>query len=114
MRRTLILWAIPIMLAAGAACGGSSETSVYNEPVSARVIVTDVQVSADETRVEAITVLKDDGEEITMTLGEEIEPTAWAPPHLLSHAALGKSLGLKIEVTYIRTDGSVTATKLSE
>ena len=107
-------WAVPIMLAVGAACGGSSETPVSNQSVSARVIVTDVQVSADDKRVEYITVLTDDGEEITMKLGEEIEPAAWGPSHLLSHADLGKSLGLKIEVTYVRTNDSVTATHLSE
>ncbi len=112
--KALMLWAAPIMLIAGAACGGSSETTVSDEPVSARVIVTDVQVSADDERVEYITVLTDDGEEITMKLGEEIEPAAWGPSHLLSHAALGKTLGLKIEVTYVRTDESVTATQLSE
>ena len=110
----LMLWAVPIMLVAGAACGGSSETTVSNEPVTARVIVTDVQVSADDKRVEYITVLTDDGEEITMKLGVGIEPAAWGPSHLLSHVGLGKSLGLKIEVTYVRTNESVTATQLSE
>lgn len=112
--KALMLWAVPVMLVAGAACGGKSETTVYDEPVTARVIVTDVRVSADETRVESITVLMDDGEEITMKLGQEIEPAAWGPPHLLTHAGLGNSLGLKIEVTYVRGKESVTATNLSE
>jgi len=76
--------------------------------------VTDVQVSPDETTVESITVLTDDGDEITMKLGAEIEPLAWGPPHLPSHAGLGRSLGLKIEVTYVRTEESVTAINLSE
>ena len=110
----LLLWVSAIMLAAGAACGGSTETTDYGQPVSARVVVTDVQLSPDESTVESITVLTDDGEEITMKLGAEIEPLAWGPSHLLSHAGLGKSLGLKIEVTYIRTGDSVTAIKLSE
>ena len=112
--RTLPLWAVLSFLIVGSACGGSSETTLYNEPVTARVVVTDVQVSADDSKVESITVLTDDGEEITMTLGEEIEPAAWGPSHLLSHVGLGKALGLKIEVTYIRGNESVTATNLSE
>lgn len=112
--RTLMLWVVPVLLIAGAACGGGSDAAVSNEPVSARVIVTDVQVSADDQRVEYITVLTDDGEEITMRLSGDIEPAAWDPSHLLSHAALGRTLGLKIEVTYVRADGSVTVTKLSE
>ena len=112
--RPRMLLVVPIMIAVAAACGGSADTTVYDQPVSARVVVTDVQVSPDETRVESITVLTDDGEEITMKLGAEIEPLAWGPPHLLSHAGLGKSLGLKIEVTYVRTGDSVTVIKLSE
>ena len=112
--QTLPLWAVLSMLFVGAACGGSSETTLYNEPVTARVVVTDVQVSADDSKVESITVLTDDGEEITMIFGEEIEPAAWGPSHLLSHVGLGKTLGLKIEVTYIRGNESVTATNLSE
>ncbi len=84
--RTLMLWAVPILLLLAAACGGSSETPIPQEPVSARVIVTDVQVSADDKRVESITVLTDDGEGLTMRLGDEMEPAIWGPSHLLSHA----------------------------
>ena len=50
------------------------------EPVSARVIVTDVQVWADDKRVESITVVMEDGEELTMRLGDEIEPAVWGLP----------------------------------
>ena len=112
--KTLMVWVVPVLLLVGTACGGSSETTDSSESVSARVIVTDVEVSADDKRVEYITVLTDDGEEITMELGEEIEPAVWSPSHLFSHAGLGKSLSLKIEVAYVRTNGSVTATKPSE
>lgn len=112
--RTPILGVVAILLIIRAACGGSSKTIVYSELVSARVIVTDVQASADNKRVEYITVLMDDGEEITMILGEGIEPAAWDPNHLLAHAGLGESLGLKIGVTYARSGDSVMATQLSE
>ena len=112
--RTLRLRAVPILLVIAAACGGSPETPIPQETVSARVIVTDVQVSADDKRVESITVLTDDGEELTMRLGDEIEPAIWGPSHLLSHAGLGKSLGLKIGVTYVYTTDSMIATQLSE
>ena len=96
----------PILRVIVAACGGSSETSIPQEPVSARVIVTHAQVSADDKRVEFITVLTNDGEELTMRLGDEIEPAIWGPSHLLSHADLDKSLGLKLESrTSIRLTG---------
>ena len=111
--RTTLWWVALIPLVIAAACGGTSETPISQEPVSARVIVMDAQVSADDKRVESITVLTDDGEEITMRLGDEIDPAIWGPPHLLSHAGLGK-LGLKIGVTYVHINESVIATQLSE
>ena len=112
--RMLILWVVPILLHIATGCGGGSDSPSPMGPVSARVIVTDVQVSADGNRVESITVVTDDGEELTMRLGEGIEAAMWGPPHLLSHAGLGKSLGLKIGDTYVRTTNSVIATQLSE
>ncbi len=112
--RKLLIRAAPIMLAAVVACGGGSGAAVFDVPVPARVIVTSVQVSADDELVEYITVLMDNGEEITMKLGEEIDPAAWDPGHLLAHAGLGESLGLKIGVTYIRTAELVVAIQLSE
>ena len=104
-----MLWVVPILLVVAVACGGSSR-----EPVSARVIVTDVQVSADGKTVESLTVRTDDGEELTMRLGDDIEPAIWGASHLLSHADLGKTLGIKIGVTYVRTTDSVIAIQLSE
>lgn len=114
MPRTLLLWVGLILPAIAASCGGGSEQPIPQELVSARVIVTDVQVSADEKRVESITVLTDDGEVLTMRLGDETDPAVWGPTHLMSHAGLGKSLGLKIEVTYVRINDAVIATQLSE
>ncbi len=113
--RLPMLWAVPTVLVLVVACGGSSETPTSREPVSARVIVTDVQISADDdNRVESITVVTDDGEELTMRLGEGIEPAMWSPPHLLTHVGLGETLGIKIGVTYVRTTDSLIATQLSE
>ena len=111
-----MLWAMPILLVhIAGVCGGSSETFTSQGPISARVIVTDVQISADDdNRVESITVVTDDGDELTLRLGEEIEPAMWGPPHLLTHAALGESLGIKIGVTYINTADSLIATQLLE
>ena len=106
--RTSILWVVPILLIVTVACGGNSR-----EPVSARVIVTDVQVSADGKTVESLTVRTDDGEEITMRLGDDIDPAVWGASHLLTHAGLG-ALGIQIGVTYVRTTESVIATQLSE
>ena len=102
-----------ILLTVLAACGGGSEAAAPREPVSARVIVTNVQVSADGERVESIRVRTDDDKEIAMRLGDNIDPAIWGPPHLLSHAGLGKSLGMKIAVTYVETSETVVAIELT-
>ena len=108
------LWVLSVLLVLSAACGGDSGSLISQGPVSDRMIVTEVQVSDDGERVEYITVRTDDGEELSMRLGEDIDPEMWMPPHLLSHVGLGKSLGLKIGVTYVRTSESIIATELSE
>lgn len=69
------LCATSIMLVVSAACGGGSEAADPREPVSARVIVTDVQVSADGERAESITVRTYDDKEIAMRLGDNIDPS---------------------------------------
>ena len=79
--------------------------------MAAWVIATDVQLSADDKMVESITVLIDNGEELTMRLGDEVEGAIWGPSRLLSHVGLGKCLGLKIGVTYVRTTDSLIATQ---
>ncbi len=109
-----MLGVVPVMLHIAAGCGGGSDALSPTGPVTARVIVTDVQVSADDTRVESITVVTEDGEELTIRLSEGIEPAMWDPPHLLTHVALGESLGIKIGVTYIHTTDSLIATQLLE
>lgn len=118
MRGMAVPWrrfcAASILLLVWAACGGGSQAAEPQEPVSARVIVTDVQVSADNERVEYITVRTDDGKELTMRLGDNIDPAMWGRLHLLSHAGLGKSLGLKIGVTYVQTAELVVAIELTE
>ena len=108
------LCATLVLLVVLAACSGGSEAAAPREPVSARVIVTDVQVSADGERVETITVRTDDDKELSMRLGDNVDPVIWGPTHLLSHAGLGKSLGLKIGVTYVETSESVVAIELTE
>ena len=102
------------LIVLSAACGGNPANSISQGPVSARVIVTDVQVSDDGEKVEYITVRTEDGKEFSLRLGEDIDPEMWLPPHLLSHVGLGKSLGLKIGVTYISTSGTMIVTELSE
>ena len=109
-----MLLVVPALLHIVAGCGGGSDSPSPTGPVSARVIVTDVQVSADGKTVESLTVRTDDGEELTMRLGDDIEPAIWGAFHLLSHADLGKTLGIKIGVTYVRTTDSVIAIQLSE
>ena len=52
--RTLMLWLLPVLMVIAAACGGGSETPIPQEPMSATLIVTDVQVTSDDKSVESI------------------------------------------------------------
>lgn len=101
-------------MVAVAACGGYPQEPISDDPVSARVIVTEVRLSPDQSRVDSITVRTDDGRELSMRLSEDIDPAMWEPLHLQSHQGLGKSLGLKIGVTYLHTPEGIVATALSE
>jgi hypothetical protein len=108
------LHVLTILIMLSAACGGDPRSLISQGPVSASVIITDVQVSADGDKVEVITIRTDEGKEISLRLGEDIDLEMWRPQHMLSHVGLGKSLGLKIGVTYIRTSGTMIVTELSE
>ena len=110
--RDLCAALIPLVVLAG--CGGGSEAAVPQGPVSASVIVTDAQVSADGERVEYITVRTDNDKEVTLRMGNDIDPEIWGPPHLLTHAGLGKSFGLKIGITYVEESGSLVVIDLTE
>ncbi len=112
--RSTLICLIPVLMMAVAACGGSSQDVVADEPTFARVIVTGVQVSADGDRVESITIRTDEGKDLQMRLGENIDPATWEPLHLQSHQGLGESLGLKIGVTYMQTPEGIVATALFE
>ena len=112
-KRTLICL-IPVLMVVVASCGGSSQDVVADEPTTTRVIVTQVLVSPDGGRVESITIRTDEGKDLQMRLGENIDPAMWEPLHLQSHQGLGESLGLKIGVTYMQTPEGIVATALSE
>ena len=113
--RSTLICLIPVLLVVVAACGGNSQDAVTDEPTTTRVIVTEVQVSLDEDRVESITIRTDEGEDLYLRLGENIDPAMWEPLHLQSHQGLGESLGFKIGVTYVRmSDGELVATELTE
>jgi len=105
--------AATVLLVVLAGCGGSSGAADQG-PVTVTVVVTDAQVSADGQRVESITVLLDEGKERTMRLGDAIDPEIWGPPHILTHAGLGKEFGFKIGVTYIETPESLVVIELAE
>ena len=113
LREIALLGSIPILMLVVAACGGNGQDPISDEPISARAIVKNVETSTDGDRVEAITVLTDDGKELLMRLADDIDPAAWAPAHLQSHQGLG-ALGIKIGVTYIQTSEGIVVTDLSE
>ena len=101
---------IALIVAGGARFPGLGSDA----PVSARVIIAGVPVSDQDDRVLSITVRTYAGEEMSLRLSDDINPADWDPMHRQGHQGLGESLGLKIEVTYVRTNESVTATQLSE
>ncbi len=92
-----------------AACGGSTQDGVTDEPTTARVLVAEVQVSSAGDRVESITIHIDDGNVLNLRLGENIDPAMWETLHLQSHQGLGESLGLKIGVPYMETPQGIVA-----
>ena len=106
--KSILICSILFLMGLLVACGGSTQ-----EPVSARVIVTNVEVSIDGDRVESITVRTDAGRELPMRLSDGIDPAAWAPAHLQGHQGLGE-LGVKIGVTYIQTSEGIIVTDLFE
>ena len=61
--------------------------------------MTAVQVSEGGQRVGSIDVRTEDGKELSLELGEEIDTAFWSPQHLQAHEALG-NLGIQIGVTY--------------
>ncbi len=72
--KSTLICLIPVLMVVVAACGGNSQEVVADEPVAARVIVKEVQVSPDGGRVESITIRTDDGEDLYLRLGENIDP----------------------------------------
>lgn len=113
--KSTLICLISVLMVVLVACGGNSQAAVTDEPTTTRVIVKEVQVSPDGGRVESITIRTDEGEDLYLRLGENIDPAMWEPLHLQSHQGLGESLGFKIGVTYVRmSDGGLVATELTE
>ena len=116
MINTLILAGLAwILVVFAVACGSSArQEPESNEPVSARVVVKAIKVSAEGDRVESITFLTDDGKELTMPLDEGIDPAIWGPRHLQGHIQLGKTLGFKVGIKYIQTRDKNIVIELTE
>ena len=100
-----------------ASCNGSSGAPPISdviEPVNARVIVTDLTLSADEKTVDSITVRSEDEIELTLRLGTDINPTTWGPAHIRGHIETGKAFGFTIGVKYVETSEGMVIIELSE
>jgi len=104
---------IIVLLALLACSRTSAQLPVSDEPVFAKVIVTDVVLSENESQVESITVRIDDGDEVQMRMDDDIDLTLWGPQHLLGHVQAG-TLGITIGVTYVVTSDGVFAIEFSE
>ena len=74
LREIALLGSIPILMLVVVACGSNAPEPIFDEPISARVIVTNVELSTDGDRVESITVRTDDGRELPMRLADDIDP----------------------------------------
>ena len=116
MINTLILAGLgSILVVFAVACGSSApQEPESNEPVSARVVVKAIKVSAEGDRVESITVVTDNGKELTLILDDAIDPAMWGPRHLQGHIEAGKTLGFKVGIKYIRTRDGNVVTELAE
>ena len=68
-RSALICLITGLMMVVLAACGGSTQDGVTDEPTTARVLVTEVQVSSAGDRIESITIRTDEGKDLHMRLG---------------------------------------------
>ena len=74
--KSFSLFVVPVVLVIIAACSaGSVQLPVSDDPVFAKVIVTNLVISEDESRVESITARIDDGDEVDMRLSSDIDPT---------------------------------------
>ena len=112
--KSFLLCVVLVVVVALVACSRSSaQLPVSDEPVFAKVIVTDVVLSEDESQVESITVRIDDGDEVQMRMDDDIDLTLWGPRHLLGHVQAG-TLGITIGVTYVVTSEGVIAIEFSE
>jgi len=110
-----LVFLILVLTAGISACGGGSpEPLSKGEEGTARVVVTGVEVSQDGQTVEFITVQTEDGEELTLTLGEEIDLMNWSPQHLQLHIGLGENFGFSIGLEYETTDEGTIAIGLLE
>ena len=102
----LILSGLAWTLVLSAACGSiAPQEPESNEPVSARVVVKAIKVTSEGDQVESITVLTDDGKELTMPLDDGIDPAMWGPRHLEGHIQAGKTFGFKVGIKYVQTRG---------
>ena len=76
-------------------CGETAKEGV----VSVRATVTDVRPAADGQNVASIKIKIEDGKEIEVRIGEQINQTVWGMPHLQGHRQLGHRIGVKYQET---------------
>lgn len=91
-----------------------SPVSDVIESLNARVIVTDLSLSADGKSVESITVRTEDEMELVLRLGTDINPTTWGPAHIRGHMETGKAFGFTIGVNFVETSEGPVAIEFSE
>ena len=73
-----LMFVVPALVVALVACSRSSaQLPVSDEPIFAKVIVTTVVLSEDESQVKSITVRIEEEDEVAMRLSDDIDPTLW-------------------------------------
>ena len=104
---------VGLVVAVAAACGGGPPLDL-STPVTARVLVTGVELAPDGGRVDWISVRTESGDTYRLRIGPDIESSDWDPKHLQGHQGLGESLGFTIGVTFVEAEGVLTALELVE
>ena len=106
MRKSVLTSVIGVALIGVAACMGG--------PTDVRGIVTEVLVSEDGQRVVSIVLRTESGDDLSLALGDGIDPAIWDAKHLEGHLRLGETLGFTIGVTYTEEEDERVAIELIE
>ena len=88
VRKICVLAMASVILMFWSGCGGSSQEPRSDEPFFSRMVVTEMRLSADGDRVETVNVPTDGGEDLSLSLSQDIDSIAWSAKHISGHIRL--------------------------